>query len=73
MNHDAVREQLLETDREFRRIVEEHRDCECRLERISSNSLISQAAETESKRLKVHKLALKDRMESMIREHATPV
>jgi uncharacterized protein YdcH (DUF465 family) len=32
-------------------------------------SLLSQEDEVEEKRIKVHKLALKDRMEQIVREH----
>jgi len=40
-----------------------------RLAQIAQRTLPSQEDEAEEKRLKIHKLALKDRMEAMLREH----
>lgn len=68
-DHDALVWELLETDPEFRRLYQEHQSCERRLEELSHKSLLSQDDEIEEKKIKVHKLALKDRMESMVREH----
>lgn len=68
-DHDALVRELLETDAEFRRLHDEHQQCESRLEELRSKSLLSQEVEIEEKRIKVHKLALKDRMEFMVRDH----
>ena len=68
-DHDALVRELLETDFEFRRLQAEHQQCERRLEELRHNSLLSQEDEIEEKKIKVHKLALKDRMELMVREH----
>jgi uncharacterized protein YdcH (DUF465 family) len=68
-DHDALVRELLETDAEFRRLHDEHQQCESRLEELRSKSLLSQEDEIEEKRIKVHKLALKDRMEFMVRDH----
>ncbi|HLE83572.1 MAG TPA: hypothetical protein VJG13_04455 [Thermoanaerobaculia bacterium] len=68
-DHDALVRELLETDPDFRRLHDEHRQCEHRLEELRYKSLLSQEDEIEEKKLKVHKLALKDRMEYMVREH----
>ena len=68
-DHDALVRELLETHSEFRRLYEEHQSCERRLEELSQKSLLSQDDEIEEKKIKVHKLALKDRMEHMVREH----
>ena len=68
-DHDALVRELLETDAEFRRLHDEHQQCEGRLEELRIKSLLSQEDEIEEKRIKVHKLALKDRMEFMVREH----
>ncbi len=64
-----AKEELIETDDTFRELYEEHQECERRLETIHQNSLLSEEDEIESKRLKVHKLQLKDRMEAIRREH----
>jgi uncharacterized protein YdcH (DUF465 family) len=68
-DHDALVRELLETDTDFRRLHDEHQQCEHRLEELRYKSLLSQEDEIEEKKLKVHKLALKDRMEYMVREH----
>jgi uncharacterized protein YdcH (DUF465 family) len=68
-DHDALVRELLETEFEFRRLHDEHQQCERRLEELRHNSLLSQEDEIEEKKIKVHKLALKDRMELMVREH----
>lgn len=71
MNQEAVRQELLARDEEFRRLHQEHQDCESKLEEILEKSSLSQEEEAEAKKIKVHKLALKDRMASLVREHAT--
>ena len=69
MSRDDVREELLQTDEEFRRLSEEHQEYERRLAEINHKSMLSQDDEIEEKRIKLHKLALKDRMESIVRSH----
>jgi uncharacterized protein YdcH (DUF465 family) len=66
---DALREELLRTDDEFRRLHDEHQAAEKRLEDLYHLSLPSQDDEIEEKKIKLHKLALKDRMEQVVREH----
>jgi uncharacterized protein YdcH (DUF465 family) len=72
-NLDAVKQELLRTSDDFRRLFEEHQECEERLTHLVHKSLPSQEDEAEEKRLKIHKLALKDRMEAMVREHRIAV
>ena len=72
-NRDALKEELLRTDGEFRRLYEEHRDCERRLQDIYQKSLLSQEDEIREKQIKLHKLALKDRMEQILRTHEAGV
>ena len=66
---DALKEDLLATDEEFRRLHAEHQDCERRLSELAQKSLLSQQDEIEEKKLKRHKLSLKDRMAELMREH----
>ena len=73
MSNDAVKEELLASNDEFRRLYDEHQDYHRRLEALNQKSLLSEDDEVEAKRMKVHKLHLKDRMESMIRAHDAPV
>jgi uncharacterized protein YdcH (DUF465 family) len=67
--HDDVKEELIATDEEFRRLHEEHQTCEHRLAELNHKSLLSEDDEIEEKKIKLHKLNLKDRMESMLRAH----
>lgn len=64
----AVGEDLAQTEDQLRRLREEHQECERRLEEINQRSLLSQEDEIEEKRLKLHKLHLKDRIEMLLRE-----
>lgn len=66
---DELREELLQNDAEFRRLHEEHQEYERRLHEIQTNSLPSEQEEAEEKRIKLHKLALKDQMEAILRSH----
>jgi uncharacterized protein YdcH (DUF465 family) len=68
-NADALRQEFLRTSEAFRLLHAEHHECEERLVQIAQRTLPSQEDEAEEKRLKIHKLALKDRMEAMLREH----
>jgi len=65
---DTLKAELLESHEDFRKLHTEHRECESRLSELAQKSLPSQEDEAEEKRLKVHKLALKDRMEAILRE-----
>ncbi len=67
---DPAMEELIQTDNVFRRLYEEHQEYKQRLANIRMKSLPSQEDEIEVKRIKIHKLSLKDRMELMRHEHA---
>lgn len=64
--YDSMKEEMLETNDEFRRLYEEHQTCERRLDEINQKSFLSQEDEFEQKRLKRHKLTLKDQMHAML-------
>lgn len=68
-NRDEIKEELLQTDADFRRLYDEHQDYERRLHELQSKSLLSQDDEAEEKRIKLHKLVLKDQMEAILRTH----
>ena len=72
-NRDTLKEELIKNDEEFRRLFEEHQEFERRLDEILHKSLPSQDDEVAEKQIKLHKLALKDRMEQILRERATGV
>lgn len=66
---DPMMEELLETDDEFRDLVEEHRRSEERLGELQTRSMLSPEDEAEEKQIKLHKLYLKDQMEQILRRH----
>jgi uncharacterized protein YdcH (DUF465 family) len=66
---DELKEELIQTDAEFRRLYEEHLDYKRRLQEIQQKTLLSQEDEVEEKRIKLHKLMLKDQMEAILRIH----
>jgi uncharacterized protein YdcH (DUF465 family) len=68
---DSVKQELLDTDDEFSGLWAEHQGCEERLMELTQKSLLSQDDELEEKRIKRHKLFLKDRMEAIVRERRT--
>ena len=67
--HDELKAELIKTDDEFRRLYEEHQAYERRLQEINQKSLLSQDDEIEEKKIKLHKLVLKDHMEEILRHH----
>ena len=67
--HDDLKAELIKTDDEFRRLYEEHQESERRLEELNQKTLLSQEDEVEAKKIKLHKLVLKDRMEEILRVH----
>jgi uncharacterized protein YdcH (DUF465 family) len=66
---DLLKEELLQTDVEFRRLYEEHKEYKGRLEELNHKSLLSEEDEAEEKKIKLHKLVLKDQMEEILRHH----
>ena len=64
---DPVKEDLLKSDVEFRTLHEEHQQCEARLEALQATASPPVDDEAEIKTIKLHKLALKDRMEERLR------
>ena len=68
-NLDDLKRDLLRNHETFRRLHDEHQECESRLSELAQQSLQSPEDEVEEKRLKIHKLALKDQMEEILREH----
>jgi len=69
MSHDDLKAELIKTDDEFRRLYDEHQEYERRLHDINQKTLLSQDDEIEEKKIKLHKLALKDKMEHLLRVH----
>lgn len=64
-----VQEELFESDANFRNLYEEHLEYKEMLDTIRSKSLPSEEDEIEMKRIKLHKLTLKDKMEALMLSH----
>jgi uncharacterized protein YdcH (DUF465 family) len=62
MDEQALKELLLRDNPEFRRVHDEHQDCEKALDAIRAKAYLSPAEADEERELKKRKLALKDRM-----------
>ena len=61
---------LLHTDQQFRQLVEDHHHLDDRLHQLSEKPRLSEVEHLEQVTLKKRKLALKDQMESVVREYA---
>jgi len=64
----SVRESLLSSNDEFRRLVQEHSQYSQRLESLISKRYLSEDEKLEEVRLKKLKLRLKDQMEGLERQ-----
>jgi uncharacterized protein YdcH (DUF465 family) len=67
---DPVRAGLLESHDEFRQLVSEHHRLDERIRQLSGLPYLSHQQQFEEVSLKKRKLALKDRIESIVRQHA---
>jgi len=66
---DLLKEELIQTDDEFRHLHEEHQEYERRLQELNHKSMFSEEDEAEEKKIKLHKLVLKDKMAEILRQH----
>lgn len=64
-----IRQSLLATDPEFRRLAEEHSRCESQLDQILKSSYLNSEELMRETALKKLKLRLKDRMELILAQH----
>jgi uncharacterized protein YdcH (DUF465 family) len=62
-----VKASLLRTDEAFRQLVSEHHDLDERIRHLSTLSYLSDQQQYEAASMKKRKLALKDRIEAMVR------
>jgi len=66
---DPVREQLLASHEEFRRLAQEHTNYSLRLNSLIEKRYLSDDEKVEEVRLKKHKLRLKDQMQMIEQEY----
>ncbi len=66
----ALKERLLQTDEVFHGLAAEHHELEGRLHELTAKQFLSEPEQLEEVTLKKRKLALKDRMENILRHHA---
>lgn len=69
---EPLKQELLAHDPEFRALHDDHQGAEQRLQELEQKSFLSEEDELEIKRLKRHKLFLKDRMAVIARDHRMP-
>lgn len=67
---EDLKHRLLETNEEFRELASQHHTLDDRLHELNTKQHLSDAEQLEEVSLKKRKLHIKDRMESMLREHA---
>jgi len=64
---DAMKQQLLDSNDEFRQLASQHHDLDERIHNLATRSYLSEPEQIEEVTLKKRKLQLKDQMESMLR------
>jgi uncharacterized protein YdcH (DUF465 family) len=65
-----VKKFLLQSDEQFRQLVEQHHQLDDRLQQLIEKHYLSELEQVEEVTLKKRKLALKDQMETIVREYA---
>ena len=65
-----VKNLLLQSDQQFRQLVEQHHQLDDRLHQLTEKHYLSDSEQFEEVTLKKRKLALKDQMEQIVREYA---
>jgi hypothetical protein len=64
---EAIKQQLLESNDEFRQLATQHHDLDERIHSLASRPYLSEPEQIEEVTLKKRKLHLKDQMENMLR------
>ena len=65
-----VKNFLLQSDQQFRTLAEQHHELDDRLHQLIEKHYLSATEQLEEVTLKKKKLALKDQMETIVREYA---
>jgi len=71
MKDEEIKEYLMSSNPEFRRLVEEHRQYEGRLNELHHRQHLTAQDQLDEVQLKKKKLHLKDQMNSMILKYRT--
>ena len=64
-----VKDELMASDENFRRLAQEHTQYAQRLESLVTKRFLSEEEQLEETRLKKLKLRLKDQMEQIVQQH----
>lgn len=64
---DVVKASLLQTDEAFRQLVSEHQELDERIRHLTNLAYVTEQQRYEEISLKKRKLALKDRIEAIVR------
>lgn len=67
-----VRNLLLGSNEQYRQLAERHHELDDRLHELTDKHYLSDAEQLEEVRIKKRKLALKDEMERIARDHRSP-
>ncbi len=68
---EAVRDQLMAQNEQYRRLLEEHARYKVQLNQLSAKTRLSDQEQAEEIRLKKLKLRVKDQMELLVRQAQT--
>ena len=68
---EAIREQLMASNEEYRRLREEHTQYASQLNLLASKNFLTEEEKVEEVRLKKLKLRAKDQMELLVRQAQT--
>jgi uncharacterized protein YdcH (DUF465 family) len=71
MKEEEIKEQLMSSSPEFRRLAEEHHHYEVKLRELHSRQHLTEHDHVEEVMLKKKKLQLKDQMNSMVQKFRT--
>jgi uncharacterized protein YdcH (DUF465 family) len=64
-----VKNLLLDSDQQFRQLAEQHHQLDDRLHQLLEKHYLSEPEQVEEVTIKKRKLALKDKMENILRHH----
>lgn len=66
MKEEEIKDQLMSSSADFRRLAEEHHDCKAKLQDLLSHQHLTEQDLLEEINLKKKKLHLKDQMNAMV-------